>query len=83
MAERVSLMVERGIGPVLADSPEGLDLEREIRAGNVVVFSLRSGSNARAAQTIANLAFQDLVATFSRLDDGKWAKRNDLPEGED
>lgn len=78
MAERISLMVNRGARHILRADPDGIDLEASIRAGEVVIFSLNSGVNPSAAQTVANLAVKDLVRIFGTLDETKWAKRNDV-----
>ena len=74
MTKAVRLLSRGGTAAVLTDNGAGLDLEAAIRAGDVVVFSLPAARNARAAQTIGNLALTDLISVFDRLEQSRWAK---------
>ena len=77
MRQRLANLVETGAGHIMVQAEDGVDLEAIIRKGDVAIFSLSSARNAEAVQTLGNLLIKDLTSVFARLEQEKWAKKND------
>lgn len=77
MRQRLANLTETGAEHVLNDEPDGISLYDAITRGDVILFSLSTGQNREAVQTIGNLLLSDLAATFGRLEEESWAERTD------
>lgn len=74
MRNRISKMINSGIGPLLAEDEEGLNFEESLLAGDVVVMDLDSMQDIVGATSLANLAIKDLQAVLGHLGGRGWHK---------
>ena len=73
MIDGIKLLAETAAGQVMIEAKGGVDLEKVIKAGDVVVFSLAAADDMLSAQAIGNLALADLTSVFARLEKQSWS----------
>lgn len=76
MRARIGKILQSSAGTVVRETPEALDLEDALRAGDVVMFDLDSMQDGVGATMLANLVIKDLQATVSRMGATSWHKRD-------
>lgn len=72
LATRVRNLISGDAGRTLADRSDGIDLYESIKRGDIVLFSLSSARDAKAARQIGSLFLTDLGAVGDRLLEEGW-----------
>lgn len=75
MATRLSNLVESEASNVVAWDEEGLDMEKAIADGDVVLFNLDPMQQPRAATSLGFYAIQELTALCAHFGLSKWGNR--------
>ncbi|MEU9646912.1 TraM recognition domain-containing protein [Streptomyces sp. NPDC048188] len=78
LATRVRNLVSGDARRILTEHPDGIDLYESIQAGDIVLLSLASATDARAARQIGSLFLTDLGSVGDRLLADRWGASGGL-----